>query len=205
MSDVQPGTAPVEPRAAATVVLLRPGRAGLEVLLTERPSSMAFAGGMHVFPGGRVDRADADPELTSRSVLSARQAASALGGDLDADAALAAHVAAIRELFEEAGVLLADGGRDLNVVPPPYLSQARSALVGGELSFASICSELGLRLRTDWLAPLSRWVTPPSLPRRFDARFFAAELPARARVSFEGDPIAGRRARSRPMAASFPP
>jgi glyoxylase-like metal-dependent hydrolase (beta-lactamase superfamily II)/8-oxo-dGTP pyrophosphatase MutT (NUDIX family) len=152
---------------------------------------MAFAGGMHVFPGGRVDRSDADPELTSRSVLSARQAAAALGGDLDADAALAAHVAAIRELFEEAGVLLADGGRDLNVVPPPYLSQARSALVGGELSFASVCSELGLRLRTDWLVPLSRWVTPPTLPRRFDARFFAAELPAGARVSFEGDEVAG--------------
>ncbi len=192
MADAGSGaTAAVEPKAAATVVLLRPGRTGLEVLLTRRPSSMAFAADMHVFPGGRVDEADGAPELLRRSVLSPEQASTALGGDLAPRDALATYVAAIRELFEEAGILLADGGRDLNVMPPPYLSQARSALVGGEARFASIAAELGLRLRTDWLVPLSRWVTPPTLPRRFDARFFAAGLPAGARVSFEGDEVAG--------------
>ena len=71
------------------------------------------------------------------------------------------------------------------------VSQARSALVGGDADFASIVTELDLTLRTDLLVPLSRWVTPPVLPRRFDARFFAAELPAGARVSFEGDEVAG--------------
>ena len=72
------------PRPAATVVLLRPGAAGLEVLLTHRPATMAFAAGAHVFPGGRVDPADADPALAARSVLSATDAAAALGGDLAA-------------------------------------------------------------------------------------------------------------------------
>lgn len=175
----------VEPRLAATVVLLRSGRQGLEVLLTRRPSSMAFAPDMHVFPGGRVDAGDADPALIARSVVTPAEAATGLGGDLPPDLALAAHIAAIREVFEESGVLLADGGVARAV------SQARSALVGGEATFASIVADLDLMLRTDRLMPLSRWVTPPILPRRFDARFFAAELPAGARVSFEGDEVAG--------------
>ena len=181
--------ASVVPAPAATVVVLRPGRAGLEVLLTRRPSSMAFAADMHVFPGGRVDDADLAPELQRRSVVSPSDAATALGGDVEPVKALAASIAAIRELFEEAGVLLADGGHRAGAIAALELSQARSALIGGEASFASIVAELGLRLRTDWLVPLSRWVTPPILPRRFDARFFAAELPTGARVSFEGDEV----------------
>lgn len=175
----------VEPRLAATVVLIRAGRGGLEVLLTRRPSSMAFAPDMHVFPGGRVDAGDADPGLIVRSRVTPAEAAAGLGGDLPPDLAIAAYIAAIREVFEECGILLADGGVARAV------SQARSALVGGEATFASIVSDLDLTLRTDRLVPLSRWVTPPILPRRFDARFFAAELPAGARVSFEGDEVAG--------------
>ena len=179
------------PVPAATVVLFRPGRTALEVLLTRRPSSMAFAADMHVFPGGRVDDEDASPGLLRRSILSAEDAAAALGGDLPPTAALATHVAAIREVFEEAGVLLADVGPAATPVPARAASEARSALVGGDASFASIAADLDLRLRTDRLVPLSRWVTPPTLPRRFDARFFAAQLPAGARVSFEGDEVAG--------------
>jgi glyoxylase-like metal-dependent hydrolase (beta-lactamase superfamily II)/8-oxo-dGTP pyrophosphatase MutT (NUDIX family) len=146
---------------------------------------MAFAPDMHVFPGGRVDAGDADPALIARSVVAPAEAAAGLGGDLPPDLAIAAYIAAIREVFEESGVLLADGGVARAV------SQARSALVGGEATFASIVADLDLTLRTDRLMPLSRWVTPPILPRRFDARFFAAELPAGARVSFEGDEVAG--------------
>ncbi len=184
---------PAVPIPAATVVVLRPGRTGLEALLTRRPSSMAFAPDVHVFPGGRVDAEDSAPGILGRSILTADAAATALGGDLAPAAALAAHVAAIRELFEEAGVLLADRGRDGGALPARVVSDARSALVGGDAEFASIVGELDLRLRTDQLVALSRWVTPPTLPRRFDARFFAAELPAGARVSFEGDEVAGHR------------
>jgi glyoxylase-like metal-dependent hydrolase (beta-lactamase superfamily II)/8-oxo-dGTP pyrophosphatase MutT (NUDIX family) len=195
----------VEPALAATVVLVRRGRSGVELLLTRRPHSMAFAPNMHVFPGGRVDLGDAEPSLLARSIVSPAEAARALGGDLAPALALAAHVAAIRELFEEAGVLLADTGERDGVgggaagaadaagvaVPTRSASLARSALVGGDATFGAIAAELDLRLRTDLLVPLSRWVTPPTMPRRFDARFFAAELPARARLSFEGDEVAG--------------
>lgn len=181
----------VEARLAATVVLLRPGKGGLEALLTQRPSTMAFAADMHVFPGGRVDTADVGRALALRSVVSSAEAAIALGGDLAPDISLALYVAAIRELFEETGVLLADAGVDGRAIPTRSVSLARTALVGGDAAFSEIAVELDLRLRTDLLAPLSRWVTPPSLPRRFDARFFAAQLPAGARVSFEGDEVAG--------------
>ncbi len=174
----------VEPRPAATVVLLRRGRAGPEVLLTRRPATMAFAGDMHVFPGGRVDPADSDPSLVARSVLSPDEAAAALGGDLAPGVAVAAHLAAIRELFEEAGVLLADTSASAAAV-----AAGRSALLGGSATLADLASELDLRLRTDLLVPLSRWVTPPTLPRRFDTRFFAAALPDDVEPSFEGDEV----------------
>ena len=174
----------VEVRPAATVVLLRPGPAGLEALLTQRPPTMAFAADVHVFPGGRVDPADGDPGLAARSAITPVEAALALGGDLAPEVALAAHLAAVRELFEEAGVLLADTDAAAGTV-----RAGRSALLRGEATLASLSSELDLRLRTDLLVPLSRWVTPPILPRRFDARFFAALLPDGVEPSFEGDEV----------------
>jgi len=176
---------PVTARAAATVVLLRAGSTGLQALLTHRPTTMAFAPDMHVFPGGRVDDADADPRLAARSVLGPAEAAAALGGDLAPEVALAAHVAAIRELFEEAGVLLADTS-----APGSLVDAGRSALLRGEATFAGLAHDLDLRLRTDHLVPLSRWVTPAPYPRRFDARFFAAALPDGAQPTFEGDEVA---------------
>jgi len=180
---------PVEPRPAATVVLLREGRVGLEALLTHRPATMAFAPGVHVFPGGQVDPADGAASLVARSPVSPAEAAAALGGDLAPGPALAAHVAAIRELFEEAGVLLADTGGS---VPggEARIASARSALVRGEATLVEVADDLDLRLRTDRLVPLSRWVTPPSMPRRFDARFFAAMLPPGAAATFEGREVA---------------
>ena len=173
----------VTPRPAATVVLMRPGADGLEVLLTHRPATMAFAPDMHVFPGGRMDAADADPALAARSVLSAEAAAERLGGDLEPATALAAHIAAIREAFEEVGVLLADSA------PGADLVGARSRLLADPDAFPAIAEALDLRLRTDRLLPLSRWVTPASMPRRFDARFFAAALPEGAAVTLVGDEV----------------
>jgi glyoxylase-like metal-dependent hydrolase (beta-lactamase superfamily II)/8-oxo-dGTP pyrophosphatase MutT (NUDIX family) len=174
---------PVTPRPAATVVLLRPGADGLEVLLTRRPASMAFAPDMHVFPGGRVDRADADERLVARSVIDGAAAVIGLGGGLAPEAALAAYIAAIREAFEEVGVLLADHGPDAD------LAAARARLLVEPDAFADIAVTLDLRLRTDRLVPISRWVTPASMPRRFDARFFAAELPIGAAVTLLGDEV----------------
>ena len=139
------------------MVVLRETAHGPEVLLTHRPATMAFAAGMHVFPGGRVDAADAAPELAARAV---------------AGAAEAAHVAAVRELWEESGILLAD-----SAATSGELEAARAALVAGSATFGDLAEALDLRLRTDLLAPLSRWVTPPGYPRRFDAQFFAALLP----------------------------
>jgi glyoxylase-like metal-dependent hydrolase (beta-lactamase superfamily II)/8-oxo-dGTP pyrophosphatase MutT (NUDIX family) len=178
----------VEIRPAATVVLIRPGEFGLEVLLTVRPSTMAFAAGMHVFPGGRVDPADSDTALAARSVRDPLDAAISLGGDLLPGEALATYVAGVRELFEEAGVLLADHN-----APADAISAARSALLRGEATLASVAHDLDLRLRTDRLLPISRWVTPPGLSRRFDARFFVAELPEGVEPTFEGDEVAGHR------------
>jgi glyoxylase-like metal-dependent hydrolase (beta-lactamase superfamily II)/8-oxo-dGTP pyrophosphatase MutT (NUDIX family) len=175
--------AAVVPRPAATVVLVRPGVGGLEVLLTHRPATMAFAPDMQVFPGGRVDAADADSALAGRSVLSADSAAERVGGDLEPVTALAAHIAAIREAFEEVGVLLADHS------PAADLVAARSRLLAEPASFPAIAEALDLRLRTDLLIPLSRWVTPPSMPRRFDARFFAAAFPEDADVTLVGDEV----------------
>jgi glyoxylase-like metal-dependent hydrolase (beta-lactamase superfamily II)/8-oxo-dGTP pyrophosphatase MutT (NUDIX family) len=164
-------------------VLLRDSPFGLEVLLTHRPASMAFAPDVHVFPGGRVDAADADPRLLPRCATSADAAADALGGDLPPVDALAAYVAAIREAFEEVGILLADHPAEAD------LGDARRRLLASPDAFPSICDELDLTLRTDLLVPLSRWVTPPILDRRFDARFFAAMTPAGIEASLVGEEV----------------
>jgi 8-oxo-dGTP pyrophosphatase MutT (NUDIX family) len=178
---------PVTPLPAATVVLLRPGPIGPEVLLTHRPTTMAFAAGMHVFPGGRVDLADADERLVARSARGPGDAARALGANVAPSDAIALHAAALRELFEEAGVLLAD---------PPLdgggAAAARTGLLGGT-GLADALDGIDLRLRTDLLAPIGHWTTPPFMPRRFSTWFFAADLPDGAEVSFEGDEVVAHR------------
>lgn len=143
---------------------------------------MAFAADLHVFPGGRVDPGDADPRAIRRSAISAEEAAARLGDGIAPAAAVAAHLAAIRELFEEAGVLLADGGEGRAVGRAG--EEARRRLLAGETTLADVGDDFGLRFRTDLLAPIGHWTTPPVLPRRFDTRFFAAELPPGARASF---------------------
>jgi glyoxylase-like metal-dependent hydrolase (beta-lactamase superfamily II)/8-oxo-dGTP pyrophosphatase MutT (NUDIX family) len=153
---------PPVPRPAATVVLLRPGPDGPEVLLTQRPATMAFAADMHVFPGGAVDPADADDAT-----------------------------AAIRELFEEAGVLIADARTSWPT--RDEVARARAALLDGSASIAQVAEMLDVELRPDRLAPLSRWVTPPFVDRRFDVRFFAAELPLGAVPSFLGGEVVAHR------------
>ncbi len=99
---------PVTPRDAATVVLVRPAEGGAyEVLMTRRPASMAFMGGTFVFPGGTLDAADTMDELAERSALSRAEALQRLGEEIAAEQALGLYCCGVRELYEEAGVLLA--------------------------------------------------------------------------------------------------
>ena len=155
---------------------------------------MSFAPGVHVFPGGRVDEVDLDPDVQARSVVLPDDASDALGGDLPPVDALGAYIAAIREAFEEVGILLADGPglRDLG--------EARHRLLRSAAAWPSIVDEFDLSLRTDLLIPLSRWVTPPTLARRFDTRFFAAAAPDGVDVSLLGEEVVAH-AWHRPMDA----
>jgi 8-oxo-dGTP pyrophosphatase MutT (NUDIX family) len=167
----------VVPRAAATVVLLRDGREGLEAYLQLRPLGMGFAGGLWVFPGGRVDEADRDPAVdASWAGPPAEVWAERLG--LPVDEARGHVVAACRETLEEAGLLLA--------TPAPgdeELAQGRRELLEGSGGLAGLLERLGVRLDTARLRYWAWWVTPEEEPRRYDTRFFVAGLPADAAVT----------------------
>lgn len=166
-----------EPRDAATVILLRDEDEGFSVFMVKRHAKSGFMAGAYVFPGGGLDEDDRAPDLLARTVgRSADEAARSLGED-DGARSLALHVAALRELFEEAGVLLADGAE--------RALDARARLIEKQTSFRAIVNELDLSLRADALTSLSRWVTPEIEPRRFDARFFLALAPAAQRAAHD--------------------
>lgn len=150
-------------RDAATVVLLRDGTDGIEAWLLTRVTQMAFAAGMTVFPGGRVDGADADlPVQGDVSALAERSGCSE-------STARALVGAAVRETFEETGVLL--------TVPFADLSGAREDVELGRVSFGELLRANGLAIDAGSLHPWSRWVTPAGEVRRYDTRFFVGALP----------------------------
>jgi 8-oxo-dGTP pyrophosphatase MutT (NUDIX family) len=170
-------TAPAVPRDAATVMLLRAAEGGgMEVYMLRRKPSMAFAPGAMVFPGGSVDGRDADEE-----VAWAGPDAAAWGEILAAppDLARALVCAAVRETFEESGVLLAGESPDSVVADTTSedWERDRNALLDRSLSLAELLTQRGLMLRSDLLRAWARWITPVVEPRRYDARFFAAALP----------------------------
>ena len=166
--------APVTPKDAATVVLARDGSAGIEVFLLRRVTGMAFAGGMTVFPGGGVDRRDADT-----SVAWTGPAPDWWAERFGATEGLARALvcAAVRETFEESGVLLAGSGPDSVVADTAEFGQARRGLERRDESLAGFLTRAGLVLRADLLRPWANWVTPAEEVRRYDTRFFLAELP----------------------------
>ena len=171
---------PVEPRDASTVVLLRDGDGspgGLEVYLLRRTLDMAFAGGFCVFPGGGVDRRDFDHEIGWVGP-SPHEWAALL--DTTEEHARALVCAAVRETFEESGVLLAGPTADSVVddTTGEDWEQDRRRLEARELAFTDFLDRRGLRLRTDLLELWGSWVTPIFEPRRYDTRFFVAALPA---------------------------
>jgi 8-oxo-dGTP pyrophosphatase MutT (NUDIX family) len=178
----------VEPRHAATVVLLRDGAAGVEAYLLRRLGSMAFAGGMYVFPGGSVDPRDGDAEIAWAGPPAAEWAA-----PLSASESLARGLvaAAVRETFEESGVLLA-GPSPSSVTSPAGDAERwrgeQAALLDRSASMAEVLARNGLLLRADLLRPWAHWVTPEIEPKRFDTRFFVAALPAgQEPVHFRGE------------------
>jgi 8-oxo-dGTP pyrophosphatase MutT (NUDIX family) len=152
-------------------MLLRQGPdGGPEVFMLRRASRMAFAPGAYVFPGGSVDQADADPRLGWTGPAPEKFGA-AFG--VPADQARAFVAAAVRETFEECGVLLAAPGAAQHADD----EQARRALGAGELTLAQFLGDRGLTLDADALIPWSRWVTPEIESRRYDTAFFVAALP----------------------------
>lgn len=167
-------------RPASTVVLLRAGDGGLEVFLVRRHDRVAFMGGAHVFPGGAVDPADYLPSF--EDLCDGIAGALARMPGLPPDDALAFHVAAIRELFEEGGVLLARSSGSIVPIEGEAsggFDALRAALIRRELTIGELAARQGLRLALDALALAAHWVTPDIETRRFDTRFFVALAPDR--------------------------
>lgn len=166
---------PAEPRNAATVVLLRPGATGPEAYLLRRQTSMAFAGGFCVFPGGGVDPRDFDQDVTWAGPTPAEWA-QRLG--VEESLARALVCAAVRETFEESGVLLA-GSHDEVVADTTGddWEADRQALEARDLAFTEFLSRRDLVLRSDLLGAWAGWLTPIFEPRRYRTWFFVAELP----------------------------
>jgi len=175
-----PDRIPPTPRAAAGVILARDTSAGPEVLLVLRRADVRFAAGAHVFPGGTLDEEDSDPGW---SELLVAPPADATAGATDADgpSELTFVVAALRETFEETGVLLARG----DVPGGEELAAARAELVAGRRGFLEIIRDWSIRLAADRLVLCARWITPEALPHRYDARFFLEEAPPGVEVSAE--------------------
>ena len=166
---------PAEPRNAATVVLMRPGASGPEIYLLRRQTSMAFAGGMCVFPGGGVDPRDFD-----HAVAWAGPTPDAWAERLGVDERMARALvcAAVRETFEESGVLLAGTAESVVADTTGDDWEAdRVALEGRDLSLTEFLNRRELVLRTDLLGVWAGWLTPVFEPKRYRTWFFAASLP----------------------------
>jgi len=154
------------PLPAATTILLRDSAPGPEILLMRRNRSAGFVPGAYVFPGGRVDAADADPALARSGVPPAAPPPPYW-------------MAALRELFEEAGVLLARtrAGDFAPDARDPGVATAREALLEDRSSIAQVLAEFDLAPAFDRFMPCAHWITPVAEPRRFDTLFFLAALP----------------------------
>jgi 8-oxo-dGTP pyrophosphatase MutT (NUDIX family) len=169
--------ADLTPLPAATVTLVRDGAQGLEVLMMKRNMQSAFVPGRYLFPGGSVDPADGLADIYARCMgITDAAASSRLGLETGG---LAYWVAAIRESFEESGLLLAHGedGEPIAHEHAAELAQYRKAVAAGELPFDTLLRDAGLRLEVAALVYFAHWITPRGAPRRYDTRFFIAHAP----------------------------
>ena len=171
---------PAVPRDAATVILLRQAASGVEAFLLRRTAELEFAPGACVFPGGSVDARDADQTIGWAGPVPADFGALL---DVPPDRARALVCAAVRETFEESGVLLAGPSPTELVSDGAALAGDRHALLTGSASIGEVLGRRGLVLRADLLTPWARWITPEASPRRFDTWFFAAALPPGQRAT----------------------
>jgi 8-oxo-dGTP pyrophosphatase MutT (NUDIX family) len=171
---------PPTPRPAAGIILARDTARGPEVLLVRRRADVGFAAGAHVFPGGTLDEEDSDPAWADHLDLPSPEVWRG-AADPGGPSALTFVVAALREMFEETAVLLASGAAPRLEA----LCAERDALVAGQRGFLEMVGAAGIRLAADRLVLGARWITPESLSRRYDARFFLAEAPPDVEVAPE--------------------
>ncbi len=166
MSD-KPAAVPIP---AATILLLRDGVPGLEVFMVKRHHQIDFVAGALVFPGGKLEKGDSDPALDEHIDCA---------GDWTAPMR-ALGAGAIREAFEESGILLARDARTGELVPAARLEELqpyRHLLEKREAVLAEVLAKEKLRLALDLLVPFAHWITPVNMPRRFDTHFFLAVSP----------------------------
>lgn len=173
---------PVAPRPAATIVLMRDVEPGIEILLLKRSRSAGFVPGAYVFPGGRVDASDATEDTLSRmDGLTPEAAAERLELPNADPPAIAYYLAALREAFEETGILIGsgpDGEPPRTAAADPTVDAVRDDLMEDRVTFAEVLDRLQCRIDGTSVEYLAHWVTPLPEPRRFDTRFFAARVPA---------------------------
>ena len=179
---------PVTPRPAATVIIARDTREGMEVFMMRRSQQMVFVGGHYVFPGGGLDKSDSDPRwATLADSFSDAEASRILGVP---QGGLAYWVAALRECFEESGLLLCHDERGELVTHDEAeftgeLAGLRARLIAGEISFADLLQARALRPALEHVAYLSHWITPHGNPRRFDTRFLITAVPLQQTASHD--------------------
>jgi 8-oxo-dGTP pyrophosphatase MutT (NUDIX family) len=164
------------PSPASTVVLLRQEPDGIAVYLTRRHAGIPFMGGAHVFPGGRVEESDCDRDYVTVAD-GIGPAVSRLPG-VEESLAVGVCIAAVRETFEEAGILLARDAAG-EFVAPTGMDDLRLKLATGEIRLLDVLRLHQWRLAVDALEYFAHWVTPPIETRRFDTRFFLAAVPSR--------------------------
>ena len=172
---------PVTPVPAASIMLLRDAADGLEILMMERHGAMGFAAGALVFPGGKVDASDSAPALAGRVRASQKDEPEA--------ALLPFRLAALRELFEEAGVLLAVDASGQMIDPAraaALAAEQRENILRNPAGFADLLEAEDLYLAVEDLVYYAHWITPEPVPKRFDTYFFAARAPAGQQAVSDG-------------------
>ena len=185
MNDTTAPTTPVTPVDASTVLLIRNSDNGIEVFMVVRHRNADFAGGALVFPGGKVDPGDDDPDLEGRRGMK---------GSLP-QRLMALRVAAIRETFEEASVLLARERGNADLLGPDrqamIVEKYRDTLYEGDVSMTEIVDAEDLELACDQLIPFAHWITPERVPKRFDTHFFLIPAPHKVDAQHDGTESVG--------------